>query len=202
MQKTISKKQKIILASAALVLAASGLSNLLESRQGQVRGGMRPATQYASGSWRTPSAEQRDNGFGGEDPQDTGQQFQDGAPSYANGSFDAGQGATTNGGAGVSDMGSGAVTDGYWDRQASQDGVYRDMDNQIRDQVTVQNQTTGDTFQADAGSDNYYQSPSADSQMGAQTIVGVDAGGTAPSDGTQLSVVTGSDAGATSSEGP
>ena len=215
MNKTMTQKQKIILGAVALVLAISGLSSLMESRQGQ--GGMRAGQfgsnqygynsrqdnsgqyasgQYASGqdgsdSWQAPNADQ---GTG---------QFQDGMPAYPNGSYDAGQGAMANGGASP-DMGSDAVTNGYWDRQATQDGVMRDMDNQIKDQVTLQNPTTGETMQGDAGSDNYYQSPTVDNQMGAQTIVGADAGATPPSDATQLSVVTGSDSSAasTSSESP
>ncbi len=223
MNQPMTQKQKIILGAVALVLAISGLSSLMESRQGQggMRAGQYGSNQYGSGqynsrqynsgqygpgqdgsdSWQAPNADQGSAG-----------QFQDGAPAYPtqdgmpaypNGSYDAGQGAMANGGASP-DMGSDAVTNGYWERQATQDGVMRDMDNQIKDQVTLRNPTTGETMQGDAGSDNYYQSPTVDNQMGAQTIVGADAGATPPSDSTQLSVVTGSDSGAasTSSESP
>ena len=127
------------------------------------------------------------------------QQNQDNMPSYSSGGFGAGSGGGMGSNSSQSDMGSSAITDGYWDRQAIQDGIAHDQSNQILDQTTVQNQDTGETFQVESGSSNYYQSPSADAAMGGSGIVGVDAGGVAPSDGTQLSVVTGSDSSSSSS---
>jgi hypothetical protein len=108
-------------------------------------------------------------------------------------------GGALSGDAGPSSDGSDAVTQGYWDRQATQDGVIRDMDNSIKDEVTLQNPETGETMQGQAGSDQYYQSPSVDAAMGESTIVGADGGSTPPADATQLNVVTGGDSGGASS---
>ena len=205
MKKPISKNQKtIIWVSVALVLAASAVSNVLEGQRKPSLGyGNRPS----SNDWQMPSnsgsdvnnANMNDSASFGSDQT----QNQDNLPSYPSGGFGSDSGAVMGSNPSNSDMGSSAITDGYWGRQAIQDGVARDQSNSILDQTTVQNQDTGETFQVESGSGNYYQSPSADAAMGGSGIVGVDAGGVAPSDGTQLSVVTGSDSssGSSSSSG-
>ncbi len=201
MKKPINKQQKtIIWVSVALVLAASAVSNILE-HQRQPSAGY--ANQANSSNWQMPNnlgsnfnnnANMNSGATGSDETQ-----YQDNMPVISSGGFGADSGAVTGSNSSNSDSGSSAITDGYWDRQAIQDGVAHDQSNQILDQTTVQNQDTGETFQVESGSSNYYQSPSADAAMGGSGIVGVDAGGVAPSDGTQLSVVTGSDAGSSSS---
>jgi hypothetical protein len=203
MKNTISKQQKtIIWVSVALVLAASAVSNMLEKNQHQTNMGY--GNQANSSNWQTQnnsgsnfnnnSADMNSDFIGSDTMQN-----QDNMPSYSSGGFAGDSGAVVGSNSSNSDMGSSAITDGYWDRQEIQDGVAHDQSNQILDQTTVQNQNTGETFQVESGSSNYYQSPSADAAMGGSGIVGVDAGGVAPSDGTQLSVVTGSDATSSSS---
>ena len=207
MKNTISKKQKtIIWVSVALVLAASGLSNILETQHSGSYG-----NQPVSRNWQAPSNDSRN--WQTNDSGNTGQQpvLENNMPPYSgnmpninaddvrtsnnmptsNNPYIADQGTMTAGGS--SDMGSGAITGGYWNRQASQDGVYRDIDNQILDQTTVRNDATGETFQTQSGGDSYVQSPSVEGAMGGSGIVGVGAGETAPSDSTPLTVVTGGD---------
>lgn len=197
MKNTINKQQKtIIWVSVALVLAASAVSNVLEKNQHQTSMGY--ANRTNSSNWQIPNnsgnnfnnnaADMNSDSIGSDTMQN-----QDNMPSYSNGGFGADSGAVIGSNSSNSDSGSSAITDGYWDRQAIQDGIAHDQSNQILDQTTVQNQNTGETFQVESGSSNYYQSPSADAAVGGSGIVGVDAGGVAPSDGTQLSVVTGSD---------
>jgi hypothetical protein len=211
MKNTISKQQKtIIWVSVALVLAASAVSNMLEN---QHQTNLGAANQANSSNWQMPN-----NSSNWQMPNNSGSNFnnnsadmnsdsigsdaaqnQDNMPVVSSGGFGTDSGAVVGSNSSNSDMGSSAITDGYWDRQEIQDGIAHDQSNQILDQTTVQNQNTGETFQVESGSSNYYQSPSADAAMGGSGIVGVDAGGVVPSDGTQLSVVTGSDAGSSSS---
>lgn len=202
MKNTISKNQKtIIWVSVALVLAASAVSNVLEKSQHQTSMGY--ANQASPSNWQMPNNSGNNfnnnagmnSDFSGSDTM----QNQDNMPSYSSGGFGADSGAVVGSNPSNSDMGSSAITEGYWNRQEIQDGVAHDQSNQILDQTTVQNQDTGETFQVESGSSNYYQSPSADAAMGGSGIVGVDAGGVAPSDGTQLSVVTGSDSSSSTS---
>lgn len=196
MKTTINNKQKTIIGiSVALVLAASGLSNWQTQQTGKSYG-----NQTVSSNWQisnNPSNSQNN------DPRDTWQQNNpsdrqqsDNTP-FSSNTFGSDQGAFSAGSSN-SDMGSDAVTSGYWERQAIQDGLARDRSNEILDQTTVQNPETGETFQTYSGSDNYYQSPSVDASSGGSGIVGVEAGGVAPSDATQLSVVTGSDSNSSS----
>ncbi len=210
MKNTISKNQKtIIWVSVALVLAASAASNMLEHQRQPSAGYGNQANsnnwqmQNNSGNWQMPN--NSGNNFNNNADMNSDsigsytQQNQDNMPIVSSGGFAGNQGAAMGSNSSNSDMGSSAVTDGYWDRQAIQDGIAHDQSNQILDQATVQNQDTGETFQVQSGSDSYYQSPSADAAVGGNGIVGVDAGGVAPSDGTQLSVVTGSDSSSSSS---
>jgi hypothetical protein len=204
MKNTISQKQKtIIWVSIALVLAASALSSVLEN---QHKTSLGFGNQPSSSNWQM----QNDSGNNLDDNTDdmnsdsSGadaiQPNQDNMPSISSGGFGADQGVVTGSDSSSSpDLGSSAVTDGYAERQAIQDGIARDQSNNILDQTTVRNEQTGETFQTESGSDSYYQSPSVDAAAGGSGIVGVDAGATAPSDGTQLSVVTGSDSGSSSS---
>ncbi len=206
MKNTISPKQKtIIWVSVALVLAASAVSNALEKNQHQTNLGYvnQPSSSNLqmpnnSSNWQMPN-NSGNNFNNNSDTIGSNPENQDNMPSYSSGGFAGNQGAVMGSNPSNSDMGSSAITEGYWDRQEIQDGVAHDQSNQMLDQTTVQNQDTGETFQVESGSSNYYQSPSADAAMGGSGIVGVDAGGVAPSDGTQLSVVTGSDAGSSSS---
>ena len=198
MKTTISKKQKTIIGiSVALVLAASGLSNLLETQHV----GGRYGNQTVSSNWQISN---NPSNIQSNDSSDTWQQdtSSDTWQQSENMPFSSNAGGSDQGAFGAgssnSDMGSDAVTSGYWERQAIQDGLARDRSNEILDQTTVQNPETGETFQTYSGSDNYYQSPSVDASSGGSGIVGVDAGGVAPSDGTQLSVVTGSDSNSSS----
>jgi hypothetical protein len=185
MKKPISKQQKtIIWVSVSLVLAASALSNVLEKNQHQTSMGYgnRPnpsnwQMQNNSGNNFNNAAEMNSDSIGSD-----AMQNQDNMPSYSSGGFSAGSGEAMGSNSSNSDMGSSAITDGYWDRQAIQDGIAHDQSNQILDQTTVQNQNTGETFQVESGSSNYYQSPTADAAMGGSGIVGVDAGGVAGSD--------------------
>jgi hypothetical protein len=200
MKKPISKQQKtIIWVSVALVLAASAVSNMLEN---QHKPNLGYGFQANSSNWQMQNNSSNFNNDADMNSDFSGsytQQNQDNMPSYSDGGFGTGSSGAMGANSSNSDMGSSAITDGYWDRQAIQDGIARDQSNSILDQTTVRNEATGETFQTDSGSSNYYQSPSADAAMGGSGIVGVDAGGVAPSDGTQLSVVTGSDAGSSSS---
>ncbi len=201
MKNAISKNQKtIIWVSVALVLAASAVSNMLENQRQPSAG---YGNQANSGNWQMPNNSgsnfNNNTDMNSDSIGSYTQQNQDNMPEISSGGFAGNQGATMGSNSSNSDMGSSAITDGYWDRQEIQDGIAHDQSNQILDQTTVQNQNTGETFQVQSGSDTYYQSQSADAAMGGNGIVGVDAGGVAPSDGTQLSVVTGSDSSSSSS---
>jgi hypothetical protein len=95
---------------------------------------------------------------------------------------------------GTSGMDSDDITQRYQTQQESQDRIFRDQDNLIKDEVTLENPTTGEVMQGEAGSSNYYQSPSIDGATGEATIIGADGGYTPPADATQLNIV-GSDSG-------
>lgn len=204
MFKSMTKQQKTLaLAAALLVLGAKALSEL-----GQPAA--LPAARGAVGAWQAQPAYPQGDRLA---PRDYGAAI--GAQGYGDAQNPAadpwGTPYATQPSSGFgsqdtvpltgSDFGSDAITQGYWDRQARQDGVYQGMDNQINDQVTLQNQATGERVQAEAGSDYYYQSPSVDAAMGASTVVGADAGSTVPADATPYSVVGTGTSSTTSSSG-
>ena len=103
-------------------------------------------------------------------------------------------------GVSASDTGSDAIAEQYQNQQDSQDRMHRDFDNYIKGEVTLENPTTGEVMQGEAGFDSYYQSPSVDVATGESTIVGTEGGYTPPADATQLNVV-GSDSGSSTSTG-
>ena len=94
-------------------------------------------------------------------------------------------------------MDSGDSTQSDQAAQASHDRLTRGFDNLIKDEVTLENPTTGEITQGEAGNSNYYQSPSVDGATGEATIIGAEGGYTPPADATQLNIV-GSDSGSSS----
>ncbi len=100
-----------------------------------------------------------------------------------------------------SDATSDGIIQRYNDAQQSEDRVFQGQDNSIKDEVTLQNPDTGEVTQGQAGSSNYYQSPSVDGAMGESTIIGTDGGSAPPADATQLNVVGSDPAPAPSSSG-
>jgi hypothetical protein len=98
---------------------------------------------------------------------------------------------------GEAGMGSDGVALPSGNDQESHDRVTLGFDNLIKDEVTLENPNTGEVIQGEAGSSNYYQSPSVDGATGEATIIGAEGGYTPPADATQLNIV-GSDSGSSS----
>jgi hypothetical protein len=98
---------------------------------------------------------------------------------------------------GQAGMDSEGITQRYQTDQESHDRMTRGFDNLIKDEVTLENPNTGEVMQGEAGSSNYYQSPSVDGATGESTIIGAEGGYTPPADATQLNIV-GSDSGSSS----
>ena len=183
-----------------LVVTAKGISELAHRQVGTQPGGY---TMHTSEPWvqgftnRSGSSDEFNRMPGSSDGFSNTQDSSDGF--FPDAGYAAGMNPSINAEPLTgSDMGDDAVTQGYWDRQADQDRTIQGIDNEIKDQVTLENPDTGEQMQADAGSNTYYQSPSVDSEMGQSTIVGTDGGSSLPADATQLNVV-GVDTSSTSS---
>jgi hypothetical protein len=200
MKNWTNKQMMIVVGSVLLILAVRAISQMAEDVASS-----QPSRSAPQGTFSAPAREFAQNSSDVEMPtQDTEQPMGDtleqpitdtdvstGGFSPAETMPDGQQSSSTG-------MDSDGITQRYQDTQDRQDRVFRDQDNLIKDEVTLENPTTGEIMQGEAGSSNYYQSPSMDGASGEATIIGAEGGYTPPADATQLNIV-GSDSGSSSS---
>jgi hypothetical protein len=210
MKKMTNKQTMMVVGSVLLVLAVQAISQMARE---DVAGGQpwRPAPQDtfsvpAQGFDQNSSeaempTQDTEQPMGDTLEQPTSDGFEPGMDANAGGFSENQPGETISGGtlpSGEAGMDSDGSTQRYQTDQESHDHMTRGFNNLIKDEVTLENPTTGEVTQGEAGSSNYYQSPSVDGASGEATIIGAEGGYTPPADTTQLNIV-GSDSGAGSS---
>jgi hypothetical protein len=210
MKQMTNKQTMIVVGSLLLLLAVRAISQMAQEDAASNQA-FRPAPQgTVSAPARGFSQDSSDTGIptqdaeqpmGGTLEQPTNNGLEPGVEVNSDG-FGAGE-AMPNGQVNgqVNDqtgMDSGGTTQSDQAAQESHDRLTRGFDNLIKDEVTLENPTTGEITQGEAGSSNYYQSPSVDGAAGESTIIGADGAYTPPADATQLNII-GSDSGASSS---
>jgi hypothetical protein len=196
MKNWTNKQAMMVVGSLLLLLVVRAISQMAreDTASGQP---LQPAQQ---GTLLAPA-----RGFD-QDSSDTEQPMGDTLEPPASNGFEPGMDANAGGfspggtlPSGEAGMDSDAINGQYQNQQEGQDRINRGFDNYIKDEVTLENPNTGEVIQGEAGSSNYYQSPSVDGATGEATIIGAEGGYTPPADATQLNII-GSDSGPSSTD--
>jgi hypothetical protein len=193
MKKWTNKQTMMVVGSVLLVLAVQAISQMAREDVA----GSQPLQPAQQDTFSVPAQGFDQNSSDAEMPtQDTEQPMGDTLEQPTSDRFESGMDANTGGfnenqpsemisgetqptetfPSGQAGMDSEGSTGRYQTDQESHDRMTRGFDNLIKDEVTLENPNTGEITQGEAGSSNYYQSPSVDGASGEATIIGAEGG--------------------------